>query len=338
MTSGGTEKDRRGRAAEGAADGRRRWSRAALAGSWLVLAGLVAWTLLRGFGIDRVTPLAQLMSYTPYVGAASVAVLAAVLFFRRWREAVVAALVVGAFAVFVVPRAVPASASVPDGGVRLRVMSINLLGGGAEARAVVDLVRRERPDVLSVQELAPASVADLDALGLARLLPYRALRPAPDVSGTGLYARHPLTGGRGLDERSTFDMARAVLRLPRREVDVVAVHPSPPVPGAPTGRWERDLLLLPAAPDDGPVRVLAGDFNATLDHALLRRLLDTGYRDAAASTGAGLAPTWPQGRHLLPPVTIDHVLVDDRAGVRAFRTHPVPGSDHAAVVADLVLT
>ena len=38
---------------------------------------------------------------------------------------------------------------------------------------------------------------------------------------------------------------------------------------------------------DGPPRILAGDFNATLDHALLRRLLATGYVDAADRDGRG---------------------------------------------------
>ena len=42
------------------------------------------------------------------------------------------------------------------------------------------------------------------------------------------------------------------------------------------------------------MRLLVGDFNATLDHAALRRLLDTGYRDAASVVGQGMTPTcWP---------------------------------------------
>jgi endonuclease/exonuclease/phosphatase (EEP) superfamily protein YafD len=84
------------------------------------------------------------------------------------------------------------------------------------------------------------------------------------------------------------------------------------------------------------VRVLAGDFNATLDHALLRRLLDTGYRDAAATVGAGLVGTWgPYDGDPIPPVVIDHVLADRRVGVVAVSVHRVPGSDHRAVLASL---
>jgi endonuclease/exonuclease/phosphatase (EEP) superfamily protein YafD len=101
--------------------------------------------------------------------------------------------------------------------------------------------------------------------------------------------------------------------------------------------WRGDMRALPRATPQGPVRILAGDFNATLDHAELRRLLDSGYEDAAAEVGAGLRATWPHGRRLPPPVAIDHVLADARCGVREFSVHPIPGTDHRAVVAELVL-
>jgi endonuclease/exonuclease/phosphatase family metal-dependent hydrolase len=83
------------------------------------------------------------------------------------------------------------------------------------------------------------------------------------------------------------------------------------------------------------VGLLIGDFNATLDHAAVRRLLDTGYVDAADAVGNGLTPTWQAS--LVPPVSIDHVLVEEGIGVRAVRVHDIARSDHRAVVADLVV-
>jgi endonuclease/exonuclease/phosphatase (EEP) superfamily protein YafD len=278
------------------------------------------------------TPLVQLLSYTPYVAAASVLPLAAALVLRRWRQAGVAALVVAAFAVFVVPRTVAETS--PDGA-PLVVMSVNVYHGLGDARRVMELIRRERPDLVSVQELTPEAVARLDAAGIAKVLPYRALRPQPGASGTGLFARYPLTGGRGLDAATTFDMARATLRTQGHEIDVLSVHTMPPLPGPPVDGWLRDVRLMPRA-DRGTVRILAGDFNATLDHGPLRGLLASGYRDAGATAGKGLVPTWPQGNSL-PPITIDHVLVDSTVGVRRVDVFDVPGSDHRAVVAHLSL-
>jgi endonuclease/exonuclease/phosphatase family metal-dependent hydrolase len=97
------------------------------------------------------------------------------------------------------------------------------------------------------------------------------------------------------------------------------------------GRWREGFESLPAADPAGPPWLLAGDFNATLDFPALRDLLDTGYRDAGEVTGNGLAPTWPQGKILPPPVTIDHVLADGRFSIVDYRVEGLPGSDHAAV-------
>ncbi len=89
--------------------------------------------------------------------------------------------------------------------------------------------------------------------------------------------------------------------------EVASVHPPAPVNGERVAAIRHDLRELPA-PEAGVVRIVAGDFNATLDNAELRRLLDRGYEDAAAELGAGLEPTWPVGGRRRLPVTIDHPL------------------------------
>jgi endonuclease/exonuclease/phosphatase family metal-dependent hydrolase len=116
------------------------------------------------------------------------------------------------------------------------------------------------------------------------------------------------------------------------------VHPcAPSAPGS-AGCWRAGLRALPEADARGPVRILAGDSNATLDHAAVRRLTGSGYRDAADATGDGLTPTWPyDGGRGVPPVALDRVLADSRVAVRAFGVHPVSVTDHHAVHAELVL-
>ena len=83
--------------------------------------------------------------------------------------------------------------------------------------------------------------------------------------------------------------------------------------------------------------MLAGDFNATFDHAALRAVLGLGYDDAARATGQGRAGTWRPLRLPFPRLVLDHVLVDPRIAVASVRFVAVPGSDHRAVVAELVL-
>jgi hypothetical protein len=113
-------------------------------------------------------------------------------------------------------------------------------------------------------------------------------------------------------------------------VDVKAVHPVAPGVGG-TWRWKRDLDGLPPATPDGRLRMLVGDFNATLDHRRLRKLVDTGYVDAADATGDGLRPTF-RGM-----IQIDRVLVDRRAGIAAVAFHDLRGSDHDALTATVRL-
>jgi len=104
-----------------------------------------------------------------------------------------------------------------------------------------------------------------------------------------------------------------------------------------TAEWAAGLRALPAAPDSGAYRVLVGDFNASLDHAELRKVVARGYVDAADATGHGLVPTWPAGRRLPPFITIDHLLADGRAQVTRFAVLDVPGSDHRPIFAELRL-
>jgi len=193
-----------------------------------------------------------------------------------------------------------------------------------------------RPDVLAVQELTPSLARDLDAAGLADLMPERVVESQERSAGIGLYARIPLRPG-PITGRLRNPLAVATARPPGGPaVELMAVHVTPPYRHQVTG-WRADLRSVPRATPEGRLRILAGDFNATLDHAELRDLLGSGYEDAAAEVGAGLRATWPNDRRLPPPVTIDHVLADERAGVREFSVHPIPGTDHRAVFAELVL-
>lgn len=306
---------------------------------WLAVTPGAAWAAVRLLGLDH-GPLVQLLAFTPYAAAGSLLPLILLLGLRRWRPAAVAAVTTVALVAVVAPRtfeSTPPAATGPP----LRLLTANLLAGSADAEALVDLVRRHSVEVLAVQEFTPAIAAELDRLGLDQLLPFRELHPVVGTPGSGLYARYPISAG-GVRHNSGgwgFLQAYGTVAVPAAApVQVESVHPAAPYALDQVGHWRRDLAAQPPATPDGQLRVLAGDFNATLDHAPLRALLDTGYVDAAAAAGTGLSGTWgPYDGDLIPPVTIDHVLVDQRIAVRAAAVHPIPGSDHRAVLTELRL-
>jgi len=299
--------------------------------AWVLAAGCAGWAAMRAFGLEQGFPLVPLMAFTPFVVVGCGVVVLVALVLRRRGAALVAALAAVALAGMVAPRAL-GGPSDPEGdaGPPLRVLTVNMHFGTGSAPALVELVRMTRADVLSVQELTPGLVQRLDAAGLGELMPHYVLSAEDGAGGSGLYGRDPLSATVRPSTVSTLASART------GDVEIVAVHAQPPLRRR-VGMWDRDLSSLPAASPDGTIRILAGDFNATLDHAELRRLLDTGYTDAAAEVGAGLKGTWPHGRRFPPPVAIDHVLVDSRAGVKAFSVHAITGTDHRAVFAELVL-
>lgn len=306
---------------------RRRWL------SWTVVVLLALWAVTRIGGLEQGSFVTQLMTVTPY--GAVLAALTALLLIRRNRPAaLVAALTCVAMAACVAPRLISAEQPTANGA-PLRVLTANLFGRG-DARAVVDLVRTHDVEVFTALELTPAAVERLDAAGLKELLPHRVLQPESGATGSGIYAKHPVTELTGLFTPIGHNMPAATMTLPGgSKVEIVAIHPNPPL-GRMEQEWNTVLRTLPPA-SPSAVRVLAGDFNASLDHRAFRDLLDRGYLDAADQLGKGLIPTWPNFRVVPPIITIDHIVADRRVAVRRVEIADVPGSDHRAVFADLRL-
>lgn len=321
----------------GVAPGRPRWDRRLVTvGLWMAVAAFGFWAVVRLFGLERGFPLVQLMAFTPYVAGAALAVplLAAAL--RRWPAAAVSAAVAVALVSCVLPRSLADGGALPAGPT-LRVLTANMLVGGADPAAIVRIVREQKVDLLALQELTPDAERALARAGLTDLLPNASSHPLDGVGGSGLYSRFPLRDEGMRMNPSGFGQAMATLSVPGAgPIAVESAHPCPPLERTAASCWDRGLAAEPPATVDGQVRILLGDFNATLDHAALRRLLATGYRDAADIAGAGLRATWPYDR-VFPRVTIDHVLADRRVGVRRVDVRPLPGGDHRAVFAELVL-
>lgn len=303
---------------------------------WLVLLPFAGWLAVRGPGWER-GPLVMLVAFTPYVAAAAVLPVVVAAALRAWWPAAAAVAVAVGLAALVVPRAV--AADPPADGRALRIATVNMWHGRASVADVAALVAARDVDVLALQEFSPDTARAMRDTGLAGRLPHQVQHAIPGTGGSALYSRYPLRDTGVRDNTGGFHQAYATVLPPGGPaVAVESVHPLAPSGIGTLADWAADLRAQPRATPGGPLRVLAGDFNATLDHHLLRRLLDSGYRDAAAATGGGLRGTWgPYDGDPIPPVTIDHVLADRRMGVRAYGVHPVAVGDHRAVWAELVL-
>lgn len=302
---------------------------------WAAAIPLALWALVRAFGLETGVLLTGLMWFTPYAAVAALLVTGVAVALRNWAAAGVTAIATVALALAVLPRTIGTETARADGHETLTVLAANVYLGDADPAGLIELVDRYRPDLLSIEELTPSFVAKLRRLGIERRLPYSVLMPRPHGRGGGLFARYPLRP-LAFQTDFAFRMPRAMLTLPDgRRIRAIAVHPPPPNMGY--ENWRKPLEALPSA-GAGVPWVLAGDFNSSLDQAEFRTVVDSGYRDAGDATGKGLQPTWPSSR-VFPwgLMTIDHILADRRLGVADYGVDGLPGSDHRAIHAQLVL-
>ena len=164
------------------------------------------------------------------------------------------------------------------------------------------------------------------------------MRAREGAAGVGLWSRYPITGW-STDEGFTQGFVAAHLQLPGgRQLLTVAAHLVAPWP-EPAADWRADMARLDTAlqqlPADTPV-ILGGDLNATPDMREFRGLLHNGFADGAAQAGAGITRTYPADSTVPPLIAIDHILTRG-ATVTSMQTVSMPGSDHRALAATVVL-
>ncbi|MGW0846119.1 endonuclease/exonuclease/phosphatase family protein [Streptomyces sp. NPDC002787] len=306
----------------------------------LLLLGVTVVVASRAADIDAFTPVPQLLAFLPWLLAPTGLALLLSLLARWWTGLTWGVVVLGALAWYIEPYG---KTSEPTGPVlaEVRVMTSNVqFGRGTDA--LVKAVRRDRPDIVFVEECELTCSAKLrDTLGdlSGRTPPYPHRQSIEGYGSTGsvILSRYPLKSADPIP--GTMGMPGAVADIEGRPVRLQLAHPMPPLPGQ-LDTWRRELgaLRAYAAKDTGTPTILAGDFNASQDHAAFRAILDTGLSDAARQTGADRTATWPSRTTPRFGAQIDHVLVSEKDfSAREVRFQELSGTDHNAVTADLAL-
>ena len=107
------------------------------------------------------------------------------------------------------------------------------------------------------------------------------------------------------------------------------------MPAVGFARWRSDVATAVGISRAHRNSVVAGDFNTTVDHEMMRHLAPS--VDAATVVGRGAEGTWPARFPAPLAAPIDHVLVNGGMTVLGSRTLRVGRSDHRAVVVRLRL-
>lgn len=254
------------------------------------------------------------LSFTPYALAGAGVLLLVSLATQRWMHCAAAALAVALLSAMVLPRAL--ADAQPD-------------ASGQE--------RTHQVDVLSLQELTPDAVAALDAAGLAALLPHRVFKPDARAAGTGVASRYPLQVRPSNPDSYHFQPVLGI-EIPRAaEIELTAVHVVAPIGRTRPSEWRSELSAFPAATRGLPPESSPG---TSTPPSTTNRCVPCSTPATATPrmpSAGGWRATWPTDTPVAPVVAIDHVLVDAGCAVHSCDVLPMPGSDHRAVIAEIVL-
>ncbi|MCU1406950.1 MAG: hypothetical protein JWQ43_3253 [Glaciihabitans sp.] len=228
----------------------------------------------------------------------------------------------------------------------ITVVSWNTLGDAPGSAAIAQLALDSGADIVTLPETTAQTgveVADLmTAAGSpmwVQTIAFDEISPARSTTLLISTALGAYTVQESLGNTSTLP---TVIATPDdgSGPTIAAVHPVAPVPGL-MDDWRADQTWLSEICSGGNM-ILAGDFNATLDHwGRLASSDDSDFGsclDAGSVSGNAAVGTWPAGLPALLGTPIDHVLFTPNwtvSGMRVVQELDDLGSDHRPIVVQL---
>jgi len=237
---------------------------------------------------------------------------------------------------------------------RVTVMTLNAGNGIAPDARLVEALRTTDADVVGLEELNQRQAAVLETT-LAGLFPWRAFF-GDSNEGRGVLSRYPLHSVAALPLLADRPDVCAEVMIGDRRLTVIVGHPRPQVMTRGRVRFRlaslRQLVGLARVAESKDPAVLMGDFNMGPRHPGAVRFARVGLVDAFTVAGKGTGYTFPLrlavGRSQRPPEErlylrtlpvkrFDHIWVTPGLEVEAAWIGPDAGSDHAPVLARIVL-
>lgn len=227
----------------------------------------------------------------------------------------------------------------------ITVLAWNTLGDAPGADTIAELATSVQADVIALPETSPETGTQVAELMTAAGRPMTSITSSFDLvskaRSTTLLISADLGSYTQQTDRGDTSTLPTVIATPDDGTGptLIAAHPIAPLPSE-MANWRDDLSWLSTVCTGNTI--MAGDFNATLDH--LSRLAEgpgTDFGqcvDAAAASGNGAVGTWPVDVPALLGTPIDHVMTTDDWAVtstRVIHQQDGSGSDHRPIVAQL---
>ena len=310
------------------------------------------------FRLERTLPIAQLIAFRQAVAIAFAVLVLVLLLFAVVRPvrrlflslALVAALAVTANAAIVVGRGIGAPTLPEKTETAVRVMTWNTAGDATSPETVAQTAVAMSADIVSLPETTIETGAQV-AVAMRELgQPMWAYHTQYGTDGWAADSTtlliSPSLGDYAViessqDGSSNTSTVPSVVAMPVSGdgPTIVAAHAVAPREDAMAG-WRHDLQWLADQCADADV-IMAGDFNATIDH--MARLGTGGgdlgvCADAAIATGNGSVGTWPASLPALLGAPVDHVLAGPAwraTGSVVLGSLDGAGGDHRPLVVQL---
>jgi endonuclease/exonuclease/phosphatase (EEP) superfamily protein YafD len=219
----------------------------------------------------------------------------------------------------------------------IRIMTANVLTPNRNAKALIELVRENVPDIIVTLESDAWWQARLDALEPD--YPYTIKHPLDNLYGMHVYSRLPLTDSK-IDYLVEPDIPsiHTLVSLPSGDkIRVHFLHPSPPSPTENEESSERDAELIIVAKSIAETEVpviVTGDLNdvAWSETTRLFRKI-SGLLDPRV--GRGMFNTF-HADYWFMRWPLDHLFHSDHFTLSSIRRLRGFGSDHFALFSELV--
>lgn len=308
------------------------------------------------FHMERIYPVAQIVSFRGLValGFAAAAVLALLLSIARpirgfaFAIAIVAGAATIANAAVLASRGGPGSDPLPEKTESsIRVMTWNTAGPATPPETIAKIAVAMDADIVALPETT-IETGERVAIAMRdlghRMWAHHASDPSTEWdAGSTTLLISPELGDysvieSSLDGSSNTSTVPSAVAMPVSGDGpiVVAVHAVAPRP-AYMQSWRDDLQWLADQCVDGNV-IMAGDFNATVDHmsGLGMDGATLGHcNDAAVETGNGALGTWSSDMPAILGAPIDHIMATSQwrpTGSLVLRSLDDSGSDHRPLI------
>ncbi|RCJ17924.1 endonuclease/exonuclease/phosphatase [Nostoc sp. ATCC 43529] len=257
---------------------------------------------------------------------------------------IIALFLVSLNAIEIIPWYLPHSQQLVNNPAKqIRILSFNINIQNQNDEEVINVVQKNNPDVAVFIEVDKNAVENLKNR-LKNTLPYTFRSPA---GGLAILSRFPIQNAKGdnFNGQGGHNLI-ATLEVDKKLIKLIGTHPIVPITRGNFHRRNRQLAALTNYIRElNQPLILVGDFNLTPWSPYYRQFINK-TKLHNTRLGFGILPTWPRpASHVHLPqwiiplmnIPIDHCFVSKHFGVAGIYAGANANSDHASLIADLVL-